>query len=62
MHKPPIANRDDITALALAVNTAAVAIIATLIETREPNLPFGECVIRAISRVQSVDDPNVRVK
>ena len=62
MKKSPMTTQDDMTALSISINTAAVAVIATLIETREPGLPFGECVIRAISRVQHVDDASVPVK
>jgi hypothetical protein len=62
MQKSPLATQNDITALSIAVNTATVAIIATLLESRDPGQPFGNYLERAISRLQSVDFPNTHVK
>lgn len=59
MDKP--ATRADVVNLGQTFNTAIVALIATLLQQREPHRTYSECVFAAISRVRSVDDPSVPV-
>jgi|HubBroStandDraft_5_1064220.scaffolds.fasta_scaffold312884_2 hypothetical protein len=56
------ATRGDIAALSQGLDTAVLALLATLLQQREPNLSYRDCVIRAISRVQAVSDPSVHVE
>lgn len=61
MFKSRLATGDDIASLTITINTAAVAVIASMIQQQKPEQRFAECVVQAIERVQAVDVPNLQL-
>ena len=52
------ATSGDIVALGCTINTAVVALIASMIQQQKPEQSYAKCVIQAIERLAAVDVPN----